>query len=265
MTPPSAAAAARTRTAAPRPRRVSGPAARPRAVPAPSGSTSQRGLVLGLAAAIAALTDSRHLDRLIRGRLWIGLVAFALIGIVTLQLLMLQLNAGIGRAILTQDSLQRENSALSIENSELSSGDRVEGLAARMGMELEQPGVVKFLRAGSEAQAAQAAHDLTAPSQTATGPAQSAAQGESAASTTQPLESSAGASSTQGAAASTTPAQTEQGAAAPTAAPQGEQAAAAATGAQPSSATQPSGEGTQTAPPALEAGAASAPQTATGG
>ncbi len=70
---------------------------------------------------------------LIRGRAWIGLVAFALIGIVTLQLGLLQLNSGIGRALEREARLQRENAALSIENSELASGEqgRVAGRAAR--------------------------------------------------------------------------------------------------------------------------------------
>ena len=78
----------------------------------------------------------RLLDRLIRGRLWIGLVAFALIGIVTLQLVLLKLNAGIGRALEREALLQRENAALSIENSELAAGEQVESQAEHAGMEL---------------------------------------------------------------------------------------------------------------------------------
>ena len=51
---------------------------------------------------------SRLLDRLIRSRVWIALVAFALIGIVGMQLWMLKLNGGIGRAIEHESYLQRK-------------------------------------------------------------------------------------------------------------------------------------------------------------
>ena len=71
-------------------------------------------------------------------------MAFALIGIVTLQLGLLKLNAGIGRALEHEALLQRENAALSIENSELAAGDRVQSLAARLGMELVPPGSAAF-------------------------------------------------------------------------------------------------------------------------
>ena len=53
-----------------------------------------------------------------------------------MQLVVLELNAGIGRALERQAQLQRENAALSIENSELAAGERVESQAARLGMEL---------------------------------------------------------------------------------------------------------------------------------
>src|SRR5271168_1458394 len=105
MTPPAAAGAVprgrvaappRPRVAPPRPRRVSGPARRPKA-PAQAAPAVERGLVPGLLAGVGSISRSGALDRLIRGRVWIVVIAFALIGIVTLQLLVLQLNAGMGR------------------------------------------------------------------------------------------------------------------------------------------------------------------------
>ena len=51
---------------------------------------SERGLVQTLPAAVGWLARHRLIDRLIAGKAWIGVVAFALIGIVTLQLLLLQ-------------------------------------------------------------------------------------------------------------------------------------------------------------------------------
>jgi hypothetical protein len=166
MTPPSAAAAPAVdprRTIAPRraplsvppqPRRVSGPARRPvRARPGEerraARSPQEAGLVLGLIEALGRVPRSRLLDRLIQGRVSIAFVAFALIGIVTMQLGLLKLNAGIGRALEHEALLQRENAALSIENSELAAGDRVELQAGRLGMGLTSPGDLHFLTLGS--------------------------------------------------------------------------------------------------------------------
>jgi cell division protein FtsL len=91
----------------------------------------------------------RHplLERLVRGRWSIALIAFALIGIVTLQLGLLQLNAGIGRSLVRERALERQNASLSIENSALASGERVQQLAARLGMAPASPIALRFLRA----------------------------------------------------------------------------------------------------------------------
>jgi hypothetical protein len=125
------------RTAPRAPRRVSGGArgARPghSAGPAAEGAHA---VALRLAGALASLSRHRLLDRLIGGRAWIAFVAFALIGIVTMQLGLLKLNSGIGRALEHQALLQRQNAALSIEDSELGAGARVQSRAARIGMEL---------------------------------------------------------------------------------------------------------------------------------
>jgi hypothetical protein len=184
MTPPAAGAAAaapgvrrgrvaappRPRVSPPRPRRVSGPA-RPSARPPvrrptqPAGqqAAGERGLILGLLALGRGVSEHTLLDRLIRGRIWIALIAFALIGIVTLQLLVLQLNAGIGRALVREAQLQRENAAYSVEDSELASGERVESQAARMGMALVPVGALRFLTSDPRADIARAAADLNTP------------------------------------------------------------------------------------------------------
>ncbi len=173
MTPPPAAATAhapqrerarrpRPALAPSRPRRVSGPA---RAAPGASRGpdTAERGLLLGALDVLTSVSRHQALDRLIRGRTWIVLVAFALIGIVTLQLLVLTLNAHIGRTLVREAQLQRENATSSIESSELASGERVESLAARLGMELVQVGDVRFLAADPRADIARAAAALDEP------------------------------------------------------------------------------------------------------
>ena len=176
MTPPAAAAAAapavrpspplaphRPFTTTPRPRRVSGPVRRPLVErPAARRSPEYAGIALGLTEALSRLSEHRLLDRVIRGRTWIALVAFALIGIVTLQLGLLRLNAGIGHALQKEASLQRENAALSIENSELAAGDLVESSASRLGMEVVPAGALRFLTARPAADATRAAAALSA-------------------------------------------------------------------------------------------------------
>jgi cell division protein FtsL len=170
VTPPAAAASSVQRGAKiapprPRPRRVSGPIQpvrrlRPAARPTPA---AQDGLVIGLIEAVESLSTHRLLDRLIRGRMWIGLLAFALIGIVTLQLGLLKLNSGIGRAIERSAKLQTENAALSIENSELASGDRVEAQAERLGMKLVAIDGLHFLASHARGDVAHAAAALREP------------------------------------------------------------------------------------------------------
>ena len=90
-------------------------------------------------------------------------MAFALIGIVTLQLGLLKLNSGIGRALERKESLlQRENAALSIENSELAGRQprRVPGRAARHA--LVPVGGLQFLDSHARSDVPQAAAALQA-------------------------------------------------------------------------------------------------------
>jgi len=159
MTPPAAAAAApavhpqpdvvpgRRRTAPARPRRVSGPARpSPRTRPSRSARPLRTGgLALGALSALERVANHRLLDRLIRGRAAIGIVAFALIGIVTLQLGLLKLNTSIGRTLERESQLQRQNAALSVENSELTEAHRIQASAAQLGMEPVPAGALRFL------------------------------------------------------------------------------------------------------------------------
>jgi hypothetical protein len=153
------AAPARPLTVPDRPRRVSGPVRRRvEDRPVRRRAKDQAGIALGVLAAVDRL--SRH--RALGGRTWIGLVAFALIGIVTLQLGLLKLNAGIGRALEHEAVLQRENAALSIENSELATSDRVTSWAVRLGMEPVPAGALRFLQARPRIDVARGASALSA-------------------------------------------------------------------------------------------------------
>ena len=157
------------RPPAPRgPRRLSGPA-RGNARQLVRRGRHARSLILDLLSALERLSRHRLLERLIRGRSWIGLVAFALIGIVTLQLALLKLNASVGRALEHGASLQRENSALSIENSELASTDHVQARAAQLGMEFASSASLRFLSAHRGADLARAAAAAGSPAHSGSG------------------------------------------------------------------------------------------------
>ncbi|MGO9247466.1 MAG: hypothetical protein ACLQQB_04785 [Solirubrobacteraceae bacterium] len=230
MTPPPAAAAARTAAPAIHPRRVPlAPVRRPRRVSGP-GARPARPAQQARKAVNPAVAIATHplLDRLIHGRAWIGIVAFALIGIVTMQLGLLKLNAGIGRALEHEAALQREDSALSVENSEVAAGNTVELQAAHMGMQLIPAGALRFLSArGSEGDVGRALQALNArvstPKQTSTESTSTTTESSASTAATTSTESTAPTESTTPVATpSTVPAQTTESAAAsstPTPAP----------------------------------------------
>jgi hypothetical protein len=196
MTPPAAAAASTAPAVRPRPpaaprgpRRVSGPARRPATTrPARRTTGADAGLLFGLLSAVESVAQHRLFDRLIRGRAWIGLVAFALIGIVTLQLGLLKLSGGIGRALEHEALLQRTNAALSIENSELAAGTRVEARAGHLGMTFAPSGSLRFLSSNAHGEIAKAVAALSSAARAA---AQSR-EASAAASESQSSEAAAG-------------------------------------------------------------------------
>jgi outer membrane biosynthesis protein TonB len=170
MTPPAAATGHRSRklrrSSAPRsPRRVSGPTRPPRAALAGAGgaAVARPPLSLRLGRRAMRVGDARVLDRLVRGRAWIAIVAAALIGIVFMQVSMLKLNAGVSRAVTAADTLERQNSSLRADISKLDSGERVQDAAANLGMTTRPAGDVRYLDA-ERASAARAAASIKPPS-----------------------------------------------------------------------------------------------------
>jgi len=126
------------RPIAPRaPRRVSGPA-RGRARPS---------LPARVIAGVVALPDHRLVDRLVRGRVWIPLIGFLLIGIVAMQVSMLKLNAGIGSAVEKTSMLERTNGELRTSLAELENGERIQSAAGKLGMVMPAPDQVRYLKA----------------------------------------------------------------------------------------------------------------------
>src|SRR5215217_1883699 len=114
------------RAAPPRPRRVSGPVARPAvALPAPTTGVFER---------LRALPEHRVVDRLLRGRVWIWVIGLMLGGIVAMQVSLLKLNAGISHSVEQAGALERVNADLETEVARLSAGERIQETAAAEGM-----------------------------------------------------------------------------------------------------------------------------------
>jgi hypothetical protein len=150
--------------APPRPaaRRVSGPLR-----PAPAGAGAVRRGTTGVFERIRALPETRLIDGLLRGRVWIWLIGVLLGGIVAMQVSLLKLNAGISRAVTTTATLERQNANIEAEIARLSSGDRVRAAAAGDGMVTPPPGGVEYLRARGERDATRAARQMQPPSEEA--------------------------------------------------------------------------------------------------
>jgi hypothetical protein len=162
MTPPPASAARlRAGIAAPAPlrlppapRRVSGPAQRTRAAERP---------VTGFAAVVIRLIDHPWLERLVRGRAWIAIVATALLGIVAMQVALLRLGAQVGSQTTAVNQLIQRNAATvaTIGGLEANSGLGIP--ASSLGMLYPPPGAVTYLQL-SPGDAQRAAERMTAPS-----------------------------------------------------------------------------------------------------
>jgi hypothetical protein len=99
-----------------------------------------------LAAFIRALPDHALLDRIIRGSYWIPLLGVLLVGIVAMQVEVLKLNAGIGRALEQSSSLQIRNEQLRAAVARGADDQRIESMAAHMGMVMPRPAAIRFLQ-----------------------------------------------------------------------------------------------------------------------
>jgi cell division protein FtsL len=146
-----ATAPARTaRTARSRPAtRTAHPARRRQPTPTPARLVP---LAVGrTAGAVSGLADSGLVHRLTRGRLWIGVLTTLLVGIVSLNVLALSLNASSSKVGRQADSLKREISALRAEiATNGASNQRIQAAAAELGLIVPEPGSVGYLRPGRD-------------------------------------------------------------------------------------------------------------------
>lgn len=262
------------------PRRREAPARRRPATPPRRLAYGGVAIASRMANVAIDVSTSRLMDRLVRSRVWIGVIAVVLIGIVAMQVSMLKLNASITSSTATAGSLEQSNAAMRRDISRLSSGDRIEPLAEAQGFVMPAPDGVGYLDARHDpGAAARAAQRMTRPDPATAGFGGAVnadeqlgdgvvpADGTPAAATTTAASTIAPASTTTAPATGTSPevapstsgAPAATGTTAPTGmtAPTGTQAA---TGAPAAPTTQ------ATAPPAGTAGAtAAAGATASGG
>lgn len=199
-------------------------------------------LVLRVAEATMEVSGSRTMDRLVRSRAWVVIVAFGLIGIVAMQVSLLKLNSGIGRAVETAATLERSNATLRGEVSRLSSGDRIQAMAGSRGFVMPEPGDVTYLRSGTlSTDGLRAARRMQAPNAEIAGPAGLMTVQSSVTAITGPGDPNAPAEGAQGAAPAAAAAAGTTGPAAPAAPAATTTGAGGATAPAPTAPPQPAG------------------------
>jgi hypothetical protein len=103
------------------------------------------------AVAVSGLAESGLVHRLTRGRLWIGFLTTLLVGIVSLNVFALSLNASSSKVGRQADELKREISALRAKiATNGASNKRIQAAAATLGLIVPEPGAVGYLRAGDD-------------------------------------------------------------------------------------------------------------------
>jgi cell division protein FtsL len=112
---------------------------------------------------VRTLPDRALLDRIVRGRLWIPLLGVLLVGIVAMQVEVLKLNAGIGRAMIRTASLQTQNQRLRDTVSQQADPHRLMTAAAEEGMHVPAPSQPKFLPHATGSQLARALANIHPP------------------------------------------------------------------------------------------------------
>ncbi|SEH15361.1 hypothetical protein [Thermoleophilum album] len=142
-------------TVAPAPRR---PRTRPQQVPrrrrVRARTTARARRSRGSAAAAALI------DRLLRARLWIWLVAALLVGIVFLNVDLLQLNRRLAAISERRGQVEADNARLRRELARLEAADRIQQLAQRQGFVLPAPDAVRYLHPQSSSDVRIAAQRL---------------------------------------------------------------------------------------------------------
>jgi cell division protein FtsL len=99
---------------------------------------------------VRSLPEHSLIDRLVRGRAWIPVVGVLLVGIVAMQVEVLKLGTTEGKLVQRSGALQSQNESLQASVASLGDDQRIERLAAGMGMVMPTPTTITFLRAGRD-------------------------------------------------------------------------------------------------------------------
>jgi hypothetical protein len=152
-----------------RPRRVSGPVSRPARRPGPRNAPRVRQpLGQRVTGFVRSLPDHSLLDRIIRGRAWIPILGVLLAGIVAMQVEVLKLSAGVGRALERSTALQGRNDQLQASVAQLGDDQRIMRLAATQdGMVMPSPTAPIFVSGRAGASVDKALGNVHAPDGTA--------------------------------------------------------------------------------------------------
>ena len=102
------------------------------------------------------------LDRLVSGRLWIGLVFLLLVGIVFFNVDLLRMNRDIASTAEKAETIKRQNARLRGDLARLGSSERIQTAAAQRGLVLPAAGEVRYLRADPDSDARKALARLKA-------------------------------------------------------------------------------------------------------
>jgi cell division protein FtsL len=115
---------------------------------------------------VAAPRGARVLDRLLTGRLWIGLVGVLLAGIVFFNVDLLRMNRDITQMADRSAQLKRENAALRADLAGLANSERIQEAAAELGLVLPAPSEVRYLESNPGVDARTASKRIIAPDPT---------------------------------------------------------------------------------------------------
>jgi cell division protein FtsL len=114
-------------------------------------------------AVVRSLPEHSLIDRLLSGRAWIPVIGLLLVGIVAMQVEVLKLGTHAGKLLQRSTALQTENESLQASVASLGDDQRIERLAAGMGMVMPAPTTITFLRTAPGRDPGRAVANLHAP------------------------------------------------------------------------------------------------------
>jgi hypothetical protein len=102
------------------------------------------------AVAVGGIADSGLMVRLTRGRLWIGLLATLLVGIVGLNVVALSFSARSSETARKAEAFEQRNSALRAQIANQLTTDEVQAAATQLGLLSPAPGAIRYLKPGPD-------------------------------------------------------------------------------------------------------------------